>query len=294
VVRALLEAGDEVHAVSRSKRHPHLDAIPGLRRVEADFNSEMGRERIAAVKPDACVHAAWCTEPGKYLSTLDNIDLQCASLSLAKVLSQRGCGTFLTLGTCIEYDTALGRLSEETPLAPSQIYAAAKAGTFLTLQQVGVATGMRVVWARLFHPYGPREHARRLVPFVACQLLRGEEAGTTLGGQIRDFLHIEDVAFAIRLLVHSDLVGPVNVASGEPVTVETVVRQLGVLTGHPELVRLGAVPYSRGDPMVIYADNRKLFGATGWKPRWSLSEGLAKTVEWWRSNGPQPTQHVSS
>lgn len=293
-VRALLEHGDEVYAVSRSRRHPQFDALPGLRRVEADFNTEMGRERIAAVKPDACVHAAWCTEPGKYLSTLDNIDLQCATLSLAKVLAQRGCRRFLALGTCIEYDTGLGRLSEETPLAPSQLYAAAKAGTFLALQQLGAVTGMSVVWARLFHPYGPGEHTRRLVPSVACHLLRGEEARTTPGGQIRDFLYIEDVASALSALVHSDVAGPINVASGEPVTVETVVRQLGALTGHPELIRLGAVPYARADPMVIYADNQKLIGATRWRPQWSLSAGLAKTVGWWRSNGSQPAQHVSS
>jgi nucleoside-diphosphate-sugar epimerase len=258
VVRALLEAGDEVHAVSRSRRRPCIEPMPGLRTVEADFNSAMGRERIAAVRPDACVHAAWCTEPGKYLSTLDNIDLQCASLLLAKILAQRGCRSFLALGTCIEYDTGLGRLSEGTPLAPNQLYAAAKAGTFLSLQQLGALTGMRVVWARLFHPYGPGEHTRRLVPSVACHLLRGEEAPTTLGGQIRDFLYIEDVASAIRALVHSDVAGPINIASGEPVTVETVVRQLGILTGHPELIRLGAVPYTPADPMVIYADNQKL------------------------------------
>jgi UDP-glucuronate decarboxylase len=153
---------------------------------------------------------------------------------------------------------------------------------------------MRVVWARLFHPYGPGEHARRLVPSVACHLLRGEEAPTTPGLQTRDFLYVEDVASAISVLVHSDVVGPVNVASGEPVTVETVVRQLGALTGHPELIRLGAVPYGRTDPMVIYADNQKLIGATTWKPRWSLSEGLAKTVRWLRSNSPQPRQHISS
>jgi nucleoside-diphosphate-sugar epimerase len=286
LVRALLEAGDEVHAVSRSRRHPRLDEIPGLHRVEADLNSEVGRASIAALKPDVCVHAAWCTAPGKYLTAIENVDLQCATLSLAKLLAERGCRRFLALGTCFEYDTRFGYLSEETPLAPSHLYAAAKAGTFLSLQQLGAVTGMQIVWPRLFHLYGPGECTGRLVPSVVCPLLRGEEAKTTHGGQVRDFLYVEDVASAVGTLVHSDVVGPVNVASGRPVTVESVVREAGRLAGRPDLIRLGAVPYNPADPKFICANTQKLLGATAWKPRWTLSDGLARTVEWWRSNGP--------
>jgi len=293
IVRALLDAGDEVYAVSRSKQHPHLAAIPGVQMVEADFVSDAGRERIVSVRPDACVHAAWCTQPGKYLSAPENLDLQCASLALAKGLAEQGCQRFVALGTCFEYDTTVGYLSEETPLAPRQLYGAAKAGTYLSLERLGALTGMRIAWARLFHPYGPGEDARRLVPSVACHLLRGEEAPTTLGGQIRDFLYVEDVASAVSVLVRSNVIGAVNVGSGQPVALENVIRQLGALTGRPELLRLGAIPYSGADPMVVFADNRKIVEATSWRPRWSLSEGLAETVQWWRS-GLQPLQRRAS
>jgi nucleoside-diphosphate-sugar epimerase len=247
----------------------------------------MGRERIAAVKSDVCVHAAWCTEPGKYLSAIDNLELQCASLQLAKVLAERGCRRFLALGTCIEYDTAFGYLSEDTPLAPRHLYAAAKAGTFISLQQLAAVTGMKVVWARLFHLYGPGEPPARLVPSVVCPLLRGEQAKTTLGEQLRDFLYVEDVASALTALVHSDVVGPVNVASGRPVTVASIVQQAGELTGRPDLIHLGAMQYNPTDPMFMCANTQRLRAATGWKPSFTLADGLAKTVDWWRSNGPQ-------
>jgi nucleoside-diphosphate-sugar epimerase len=246
----------------------------------------MGRERVAATKPDTCVNAAWYTEPGKYLSSLMNIDLQCATLSLAAKLAERGCRRFLGIGTCIEYDTAYGFLSEQTPLAPGHLYAAAKAGTFLALRHLGLVTGMQIVWARLFYLYGPDEHSGRLVASITRDLLRGDHARTTPGAQVRDFLHVEDAASAICALVHSDVVGAFNIASGCPVTVESIVNQVAAHAGYPERVLLGALPYAPNDPMFICADVHKLIDATGWAPRWSLSGGLADTVGWWRCEGP--------
>jgi nucleoside-diphosphate-sugar epimerase/2-polyprenyl-3-methyl-5-hydroxy-6-metoxy-1,4-benzoquinol methylase len=284
VVRKLGASGHDVHAVVRSMgSRARLEGIDGIQWVEADLATEAGRERIAAVKPEACIHAAWYTEPGKYLTSLCNIDLQAATLALARKLAEGGCRRFLGLGTCIEYDTTFGLLSEETPLRPGTLYAAAKAGTFLALRELGAVVGMQVVWARLFHLYGPGEQAGRLVPSVSQQLLAGNEACTTPGAQLRDFIHVEDAASAICALIHSDVVGAVNVGSGRPVTVESLVRRLGDLAGRPDLVRIGAIPYSPNEPMFICADTRKLVAATGWAPRWSLEDGLAQTLNWWRS-----------
>ncbi len=283
VVRALEARGDEAIAVVRAGSDRRRLSAARARVVEADFATEAGRAAIAGAGADACVHAAWYAEPGKYLAALVNLDLVGATLSLARELAQKGCKRLVGVGTCFEYDTTRGYLSEETPLAPAHLYSAAKAGTFLALKQLGALTGMQVAWARLFYLYGPDEYPGRLVPAIARALLRGEEARTTPGAQVRDFLHVDDVGSALAAVAHADVVGPINVASGSPVTVATIVREIAAICGRPDLVRLGALPYGAGDPMFVCADARALAKATGWSPRFGLRDGLADAVGWWRS-----------
>lgn len=285
VIRELASRGDEVQAIVRgTSNRSRLRDLASLQVIEADVLSPAGRQTIASLEADACVHAAWCAEPGKYLSSPANIDFIGATLELARVLAQHGCRRFVGIGTCFEYDTEHGLLSERTPLRPSHLYSAAKAGTYLALKELGRLMDLEVAWARLFYLYGPDEHPARLISAIVHALLRGEEAGCTPGQQVRDFLHVDDAASAIGAVLHSDLVGAVNVGSGRPVTVASIAQQLGTICGRPDLVHLGARPYAPGDPMFVCADVQTLKGATGYEPRWSLTDGLTDVVGWWKSD----------
>ena len=90
---------------------------------------------------------------------------------------------------------------------------------------------MQVAWLRLFYQYGPFEHERRLMPTVIRALLHNQSVKITKGKQIRDFLHVEDVAAAIWTVARSDLSGPVNIGSGQPVAVRDIVTQIGLILG---------------------------------------------------------------
>jgi nucleoside-diphosphate-sugar epimerase len=283
VVRLLSAGVDEVYAIVRGTSDRHRIAnLPNVRVLEADILTDGGRARIVELGAEACVHCAWYAVPGTYLASSFNVAFMQATLTLAGALATSGCRRFVGLGTCFEYDTDAGYLSERTPLAPTHLYSATKAGTYFVLRQLASATGMHVAWARLFYLYGPDEYPSRLVPSIARALLRGDEAKSTQGLQVRDFLHVEDAASAICAILYSDIRDAVNVASGRPVTVESIAREVSELCGRPDLLRLGAIPHSDGDPRFVCADIRKLSSATDWKPRWPMKEGLAQTVAWWR------------
>ena len=64
---------------------------------------------------------------------------------------------------------------------------------------------------------------------------------TSHGEQVRDFLHVEDVARAIVSVLDSELEGPVNIASGEAVTLKSVIETIARLIGRTDLLRIGAV-----------------------------------------------------
>ncbi|WP_421021629.1 NAD-dependent epimerase/dehydratase family protein, partial [Klebsiella pneumoniae] len=75
-------------------------------------------------------------------------------------------------------------------------------------------TGLSATWARLFFMYGPGEHPNRVTSSVILSLLQGKSAQCSHGMQIRDFLHVADVASALVTLLDSDVTGPVNIGSG--------------------------------------------------------------------------------
>lgn len=236
---------------------------------------------------DACIHSAWYAVPGKYLSAPENLDCVHGSLRLFTELGKAGCKLCVGIGTCFEYDSDYGFLSENTPTKATTLYAAAKTSTFLLGDQLSKNYGMSFAWARLFYLHGPYEDSRRLIPFVINSLLRGKTAEVSSGVQVRDYLHLEDVALAIIAVVESDLVGPVNIGSSSPVKVREIVSLLAEIIGRPDLIDFGARPTDAADPPFICANNSKLMSDTNWEPRYDLEEGLRATILWWkhRSSG---------
>lgn len=253
--------------------------------IEGDLDEyETLKTSLKVIKPEVCIHLAWYTEPGKYLESLENIRLLTMSLNLASQLAEAGCHRLIAVGSCFEHDTSLGYLSENSALKPTTLYAATKLSLLITLEKLTRNTGMELAWLRLFHLYGPCEDERRLVPYIICSLLRNNPAKLTKGDQVRDFLHIEDVAAAIVAIVNNRIKGVVNIGSGHPVTVKEIANTIGAIIGRTDLIELGAVPYRKDDPQFICANNSFLLNNTAWAPQYELQSGLAQTVAWWRKH----------
>jgi nucleoside-diphosphate-sugar epimerase len=283
VARALVRSGHDVHALVREPGQ-RLDEILGDIRLErTDLTDPSGvRAVVARVRPEICIHCAWFAVPGVYLQSPSNDVHRLASLELARALATHGCGRLVGLGTCFEYELGPAALSEASPLAPSTPYAQSKLATYLQLAEICSAAAMSLGWARLFYLYGPHEDPRRLVPAVTLSLLEGRPAHTTSGEQVRDFLHVDDVAGAICAVAGSSVAGPVNIGSGNGVPVRDIVLQLGEITGRADLIELGALESAPDDPAAVIADNRLLVEAYGWAAAFTLQNGLAETVDWWK------------
>jgi nucleoside-diphosphate-sugar epimerase len=142
---------------------------------------------------------------------------------------------------------------------------------------------MDFAWTRFFLLYGPMEAKERLIPYVVLTLLKGEVAKCTRGEQRRDFLYVEDAASAMWAVAKSDLSGPVNVGSGQPIKVRTLVETVAQHLQREENVVFGALPSDPREPALVLADVRRVTSGAGWKPSLTLQEGVEKTCEWWRS-----------
>jgi nucleoside-diphosphate-sugar epimerase len=285
VARALAGAENDVHAVVRRDPGPRLERVDGIRLERCDLADPIAvAGLIARVEPELCIHCAWIATPGAYLTSPENATHEQIAGNLALRLVEQGCGRIVGVGTCFEYAMRDGPLGETSPLGPTTPYARAKLAALECMQDACEDSPTTLAWARLFYLYGPGEDPRRLVPSVVLSLLAGEPARTTPGEQLRDFLHVDDVAEALAAVARSDVTGSVNVGAGHSVAVRELVETLGEITGRPDLVELGALPYAPGDPMVVSAETSRLNHECGFTQRRTLADGLSETVRWWSAH----------
>jgi nucleoside-diphosphate-sugar epimerase len=283
--RPVLEAltrRDPVDAISTGSPPP----VPGVTWHRVDLaDAAAVTELLQRLRPEQLVHLAWYVEHGRFWEAPENIAWVERSLQLLRAFAAAGGGRAVMLGTCAEYDwtAASEPLREDTsPIAPASLYGMAKDSLRRLGEGFAGPAGLQLAWGRLFFLYGPREAPGRLVASIARALLAGEQAQTGSGHQVRDFMHVEDVAAAIVALLRSTVTGPVNIASGEPIE---LVTSVAAATGRPELLRRGALPDRPGDPLRLVADVTRLRTEVGFTPTIGLQEGLAATVALLRRGG---------
>lgn len=278
----LLASGFKVHAVDVREQG---ESLPGVHWHQADLlDSKQVLELVSNVQPTHLLHFAWFAEPGKYWTSSENIRWVQASLDLLLTFALHGGRRVVMAGTCAEYNWKYGYCSEcVTPLSPTSLYGVCKHSLQILLDAFAKQTGLSAAWGRIFFLYGPYEHPSRLVASVVRAVLQGEPARCSHGNQIRDFLHVQDVADAFVALLDHDISGSVNIASGCPVALRDVICMIAEKTGRRDLIQLGALPVPADEPPLLVADVSRLHNAVGWRPKYDLDTGLEQTIQWWKT-----------
>ena len=285
----LLEQGYEVHAVS-SKRFEEIKSEIYWHRVDL-LDSVQISKWMSSVQPSHLLHFAWYLVPGKYATAPENVLWVQNGLELLRKFHECGGRRVVIAGSCFEYDWSYGYCSEfVTPRKPSTLYGICKNALQDLLDGYASEIGLSSAWGRIFFLYGPHEHPARLVPSVIRSLLRGDRARCTSGDQIRDYLHVQDVANAFVTLLESNIQGPVNIASGRPIALKDIIFKIADKLNGQDLIQLGALPTPENESPLVIGDVSRLFKEVGWRPKYDLNHGLDKTIDWWRhlKNNDQP------
>jgi nucleoside-diphosphate-sugar epimerase len=270
-----------VHAVSSRRIMP----THGIHWHQADLlDANQTARLISEVRPTHLLHLAWTTEHGRFWTSPDNLRWIEASLHLTRLFVEHGGRRLITAGTCAEYDWNHGHCHEEiTPLTPATLYGRSKHALRLVIDSFAAINQISYASSRIFFMYGPCEVAQRLVPSLVLGLQAGRRIPCSHGQQRRDFLHVADVAAAHVELLTSDLQGPINIASGQAVTLRDIAHTIASLTGHAELIDWGGLPTRRDDPDLLVADVTRLKDELHFTPHYNLRTGLADAVAWWHS-----------
>ncbi len=270
-------------------------------------------EAIAAILekhgPDAVIHLAAEThvdrsidDPEAFVRTnlLGTFQLLSATRKYWEGLpsSRREAFRFHHVST----DEAFGALGPEDPAFnertrydPRSPYSASKAGSDHLARAWGHTYGLPVLVTSSTNNYGPYQFPEKLIPLMIIKGLRGERLpiyGT--GGNIRDWIHVDDHAEAMLAVLEHGRAGDTyivgaNAERTNSAVVEAVCDLLDELappltSGERRRSLVHAVPDRPGHDFRYAADTSRIEAALGWRPRRSFEDGLRETVIWYLQN----------
>jgi nucleoside-diphosphate-sugar epimerase len=185
------------------------------------------------------------------------------------------------LGSCSEYGSRGGHIPEDAPLNPTAIYASTKAATTILMRERANALCVRLIVARPFGIWGPREPSHRLVPQIVNACLERVPLKLTPCDIIRDYSYVEDMAEYICRLTFATGVesgAVVNLGSGRAIVLRDFVLDVARELGGEALMRFGELPYRPTEMASQVADVSRMRSIIGEPRSTSLHDGLMRMV----------------
>ena len=294
-------AEDPAYSVAAVRHRRPAWAHPRIEWREADLTSADDVARALA-GAEIVVHAAAATA-GAGANIADPlalvVDNQVMNARVFAAAHRLGVGHLVWFSCSIMYASA-DRPQRETDFDPAAALHSAYRGAgttkvyFERMAEWYAGLG-KTKFTALRHSniYGPhdkydlgRSHFFGATITKALTARDGRIALWGAGTEGRDLLHVDDLVGAVRAAIgrQSTPFGLYNIGSGLAVPVADVAARIAALSGRPLAVTPD--PSKPSIPVTIALDCARAFAELGWRPRVGLDEGIARTLDWWRTHRP--------
>jgi len=180
-------------------------------------------------------------------------------------------------------------IDEKHPYNPQSPYAASKAAADHLALSYYRSFGTPITIIRPFNTYGPRQSARAVIPTIISQILAGKKQ-IKLGNlsPTRDLNYVKDIANGfITVGLHENTIGDVyNLGSGQEISIGDLAQKIIELTGKKVEIIEDAqrIRPEKSEVERLLSNAEKARKTTGWKPKYTLEEGLKETIDWIKDN----------
>jgi len=276
---------DDLSVGKRENLAPLMDR-PGFELVVADITDEKAAAAaVAKFQPEVIFHLAaihfipYCSAHPTETMKINVVGTQHLLEAARNAASVR---RFIFASTADIYKPQDGpNLEDETPTGSFNIYGISKLfGEELLRYYRGICPDVSFIGARFFNVYGPGETNPHVLPDILEHLA---ESDTLPLGNIepkRDFIYVTDVAEALwALAAHSTPATEVNVATGTEYSVKELVDCIAELTGRELITVQDPAKFRATERMHLLGDNGKIRRLTGWRPKYTLKDGLAELLK---------------
>ena len=201
------------------------------------------------------------------------------------VARQVGVERLLHISTDEVYGSIdVGSFGETDRLTPRSPYSASKAGSDLIALSYVTTHGLPVVVTRCSNNYGAYQFPEKVIPLFTTNLLDGRKVPLYGdGGNVRDWIHVEDHNRAAHLVLQKGVVGEVyNIGAHHEITNRELTYALLGLCGRDETFIEPVADRLGHDRR--YSVNIDKISALGWKVERTFEQAIAETVQWYRDN----------
>ncbi len=306
------ETGDQVLNIDKLTYAANLHSLevlkddPSYHFEQADICDRKAMDRLfASFEPDWVIHLAAeshvdrsITGSAAFIQTNivgTSILLEAARIYYASLSEERRARfRFLNVSTDEVYGSlgAQGLFSETTNYDPSSPYSASKASADHLVLAWHHTYGLPVVISNCSNNYGPCQFPEKLIPLVTLNALDGRDLPVYGdGSNVRDWLHVDDHARALRLIIAKGRLGEkYNVGGRNERTNLQVVEGICDLLDElvpakkPRREQITFVADRPGHDERYAIDASKLEGALGWRATYDFEQGLARTIQWYLDN----------
>jgi len=289
VVDAYVAAGHEVIIVDNLCTGKRENLNPKARFVELDIGDEQTARLIRDERPDVVNHHAAQMDVRRSVADplFDARTNILGTIALLEASRQAGVKKvlFVSSGGAAYGEQETFPAPETHPTWPVSPYGVSKRSGELYCHFYQAEYGLPFVAFRYSNVYGPRQDPHGEAGVVAIfsgKMLRGEPVTVNGDGkQTRDYVFVGDVARMSLLALERDATGPVNIGTA----IETDVNQLAQVMREVSGTRSEIVhgPAKSGEQRRSVVDIRRAAQVFGWKPEVSLRDGLARTIEFFRT-----------
>jgi NAD dependent epimerase/dehydratase len=221
------------------------------------------------------------TSPDSYVDT--NIK---GTLNICQAALENGCKNLIHTSTSEVYGTAqYVPIDEKHPLQPQSPYSATKIGADMMAMSFYNAFNLPVTIARPFNTYGPRQSSRAVIPTIITQIAAGRKE-IKLGdiSPTRDFNYIEDICKGFLALAgcNKAIGQTVNMGSNNEISVGDALNLIKQIMQSDVrfIMDNKRLRPERSEVFRLRCNNIKMEQLTGFRPTYTLHQGLKKTIEW--------------
>lgn len=264
-----------------------LSCLPSLDVIFGDVRDAAQMRRFVQGNSIVLHLAALISVPYSYQAAESFVETNIrGTLNMLEAAKDAGVSRYIQTSTSEVYGTArYVPIDEAHPLQPQSPYAASKVGADALAQSYHLSHELPVVIARPFNTFGPRQSTRAVIPTIITQLASGQEV-LNLGelSSTRDFSYVQDTVEGLLALASTPgIEGEVfNLGSNREISIAELATAIASIMGRQIRIdqQQERLRPEHSEVRRLFSLAQKAAAATGWRPTFSLEDGLRQTIAW--------------
>ncbi|MFH1691081.1 MAG: NAD-dependent epimerase/dehydratase family protein [Candidatus Omnitrophota bacterium] len=246
---------------------------------------------VKKIKPKAIFHLATSgIYAGYHLPDRDLVEHNFfGTLNLIESCENIDYSCFVNTGSSSEYGPKLFAMKESDICQPVNTYGVTKLAATRYCSCVAMSQDKPILTLRLFSPYGPYDDVSRLMFYAVYHALRDEDLLLGDPASVRDYCYIDDVTSLYLKCIpgaHCYKGEVFNAGSGRQTRIGDIVKSIVRLSGSKSRLcwkSQESRPFEK-NVKIWKADISKTKECLSWQPKYTIEEGLIKTISWFRKN----------